>query len=101
VLHIEDPAPRDPFRCEVRSVAPVYDSYVQNAVYFMDKYADDQDLAELIRSDVRWYTRDEARGAWVKNGHANDVEAVIAHCRGERARRSTRRHDAPTSSIGE
>jgi glycosyltransferase involved in cell wall biosynthesis len=87
VLHIEDAAPRDPFRCEVRSVEPVYDSYVQNSVYFMDKYPDDRALTEMIRADIRWYVRDETRGAWVKNGYANDVDAVIAHCRTERARR--------------
>src|SRR5262249_33675770 len=54
VLHIEDPRPRDPFRCEVRSLPPVYDSYVRNSVYFMDKYPDDPVLAELIRTDMRW-----------------------------------------------
>jgi glycosyltransferase involved in cell wall biosynthesis len=84
VLHIEDPAPRDPFRCEIRNLAPTYDSYVRNSVYFMDKYPHDRALTELIRTDMRWYVRDEARGAWVKNGHANDVEAVLAFCRRER-----------------
>jgi hypothetical protein len=33
---------------------------------------------------MRWYVRDEARGCWTKNGHANDVEAVLAFCRRER-----------------
>jgi glycosyltransferase involved in cell wall biosynthesis len=84
VLHVEDPRPRDPFRCEVRSLPPVYDSYVRNSVYFMDKYPDDPVLADLIRTDMRWYVRDEARGCWTKNGHANDVEAVLAFCRRER-----------------
>ncbi len=88
VLHIEDPRPRDPFRCEVRSIEPVYDSYVKNSIYFMDKYPDDALLAQLIRTDMRWYVRDEERDAWVKNGHANDVDAVIAHCRRERAQRA-------------
>lgn len=88
VLHIEDPRPRDPFRCEVRSLPPVYDSYVRNSVYFMDKYPDDPVLAQMIRTDMRWYVRDEARGCWVKNGIANDVEAVLAHCRRERAQRA-------------
>jgi glycosyltransferase involved in cell wall biosynthesis len=88
VLHIEDPLPRDPFRCEVRSIEPVYDSYVRNSVYFMDKYPDDPVLAHLIRTDMRWYVRDEARGSWVKNGHANDVDALLAHCRRERAQRA-------------
>ncbi len=86
VLHIEDPTPRDPFRCEVRSVEPVYDSYVRNSVYFMDKYPDDATLAQMIRADMRWFVRDETRGAWVKNGYANDVEAVLGHCRKERER---------------
>ena len=86
-LHIEDPQPRDPFRCEVRQLAPTYDSYVKNSVAFMDKYPHDEALARLIRQDMRWFVRDEARGAWVKNGYANDVEAVLAHCRAERAQR--------------
>lgn len=88
VLHIEDPAPRDPFRCEVRELPPTYDSYVKNSVYFMDKYPEDATLAKLIRTDMRWYVRDEERDAWVKNGHANDVEAVLSHCRRERAARA-------------
>ncbi|MBX7191434.1 MAG: glycosyltransferase [Sandaracinaceae bacterium] len=85
VLHIEDPAPRDPFRCEERSLPPVYDTYVRNAVYFMDKHPHDQDVSEWVRRDLRWYVRDEARGAWVKNGHANDVDRVITHSRAELA----------------
>jgi glycosyltransferase involved in cell wall biosynthesis len=97
VLHIEDPRPRDPFRCEVRAIEPVYDSYVRNSVYFMDKYPDDAALAHLIRTDMRWYVRDEARGCWVKNGHANDVDAVLAHCRRERAQRA--RHHAVDVAI--
>lgn len=91
-LHLEDPAPRDPFRCEVRSLAPTYDSYVRNSIYFMDKYPHDRALSDLIRTDMRWYVRDEARGAWVKNGYANDVEAVIAWCRREREREARHAH---------
>ncbi len=87
VLHIEDPAPRDPFRCEVRNLAPTYDSYVRNSIHFMDKYPDDAVLAQMIRTDMRWYVRDEDRQCWVKNGHANDVEAVLAFCRRERGAR--------------
>ncbi len=83
VLHVEDPAPRDPFRCEERSLPPTYDTYVRNAVYFMDKYPDDPEVRGWVERDLRWYVRDEARGAWVKNGFANDVRAVIAACRGE------------------
>jgi glycosyltransferase involved in cell wall biosynthesis len=83
VLHIEDTHPRDPFRCEVRTIEPTYDTYVRNAVRFMDKYPDDAVLAERVRTDLRWYVRDEARGRWVKNGHANDIEKVLAHHRSE------------------
>jgi glycosyltransferase involved in cell wall biosynthesis len=82
VLHIDDDRPRDPFRCEVRTIEPVYDTYVRNAIYFMDKYPDDALLAERIRTDLRWYVRDETRG-WVKNGHANDIEVVVAQARRE------------------
>jgi hypothetical protein len=85
VLHVEDVQPRDPFRCEERSLPPGYDTYVRNAVYFMDRHASDPDVAAWVRSDVRWYVKDEA-GRWVKNGHANDVDRVIARCREEIAR---------------
>ncbi len=85
VLHIEDPTPRDPFRCEQRALPPSYDTYVRNAVYFMDKYPDDPVLEEFVRKDLRWYVLDEA-GRWVKNGHANDVDFVLARCREQLAR---------------
>ncbi|HEY1954154.1 MAG TPA: glycosyltransferase [Polyangiaceae bacterium] len=88
VLHAEDTHPRDPFRCEVRTLEPTYDSYVRNAIHFMDKYPDDAVLAARIRTDLRWYVRDEARGCWVKNGHANDIEQVLTHHRRERAEQS-------------
>lgn len=80
VLHVEDPAPRDPFRCEERSIAPRYDTYVRNAVYFMDLHPEDRDVEAWVRSDIRWFVRD-ADGHWVKNGHSNDVDAVISGCR--------------------
>jgi glycosyltransferase involved in cell wall biosynthesis len=80
VLHVEDPKPRDPFRCEARELPPSYDTYVRNAVYFMDKHPDDEELRAFVRQDLRWYVLDE-NGRWVKNGHANDVDFVIARCR--------------------
>ena len=89
VLHIEDTHPRDPFRCEVRTLEPTYDSYVRNAIHFMDKYPDDAALAARVRADLRWYVRDEKSGRWVKNGHANDIEHVLAHERRERAEQTT------------
>ncbi len=82
VLHVEDPAPRDPFRCEERNLAPGYDTYVRNAVYFMDLHPEDRDVEAWVRSDVRWFVKD-AEGHWVKNGYSNDVDAVIARCREE------------------
>lgn len=80
VLHVEDPEPRDPFRCEVRELEPSYDTYVQNAVQFMDMYPDDGELRDWIRGDIRWYVLDE-QGRWVKNGYENDVDFVIELCR--------------------
>lgn len=80
VLHVEDPAPRDPFRCEARSLPASYDTYVKNAVYFMDLHPEDEGLQEFVRQDLRWYVLDDA-GRWVKNGYANDVDLVIARCR--------------------
>ncbi len=102
-LHLEDPKPRDPFRCEVRQLAPTYDSYVRNSVYFMDKYPHDRALAALVRQDVRWFVRDEARGAWVKNGYANDVEFVLAWCRRDREResRAASTSDNTASAVGD
>lgn len=88
VLHVEDAHPRDPFRCEVRTLEPTYDSYVKNAIHFMDKYPGDAVLAARVRADLRWYVRDEARGCWVKNGYQNDIEKVLTHHRRERAEES-------------
>ncbi|MGE0790379.1 MAG: glycosyltransferase [Sandaracinaceae bacterium] len=90
VLHVEDPTPRDPFRCEVRALPPSYDTYVENAVYFMDKHPHDRELEAFVRGDLRWYVLDE-HGRWVKNGYANDVDAVISGCRARlRARAASR-----------
>ena len=87
VLHVEDPRPRDPFRCELRSLPPSYDTYVQNAVYFLDKFPDDEELRAFVRKDLQWYVLDE-HGRWVKNGHANDVDFVLARCREQREERA-------------
>lgn len=81
VLHIEDPAPRDPFRCEERALTPSYDTYVRNAVYFMDKHKDDAAVRDWVCNDLRWYVRDAVTGSFVKNGFANDVTSVIEHSR--------------------
>ena len=43
---------------------------------------EDRDVEAWVRSDVRWFVKD-ADGRWVKNGHSNDVDAVIARCREE------------------
>lgn len=85
VLHVEDVHPRDPFRCEERELPPGYDTYVRNAVHFMDLHPEDRDLADWVKKDIRWYVRDEATGRWVKNGRENDVEKVVARCRAELA----------------
>ncbi|MBK8168964.1 MAG: glycosyltransferase [Sandaracinaceae bacterium] len=81
VLHIEDPAPRDPFRCEERALTPSYDTYVRNAVYFMDKHREDTAVRDWVCKDLRWYIRDPETGSFVKNGFANDVSSVIEHSR--------------------
>lgn len=95
-LHVEDPAPRDPFRCEVRALPPSYDTYVVNAVYFMDKHPEDTVLRDFVRNDLRWYVEDD-RGRWVKNGYANDVDVVIARCREQlRAARRDVRDERPS-----
>ena len=84
VLHVEDPAPRDPFRCTERGLEPQYDSYVRNSVQFIDKYPDDPELLHLLGSELRWYVRDVTGLHWVKNGRENDAAAVIAAVRHER-----------------
>jgi glycosyltransferase involved in cell wall biosynthesis len=81
VLHVEAPAPRDPFRCEERKLPPHYDSYVHNTVQFVDAYPEDRELYRLLVSELRWYVRDEAGEHWVKNGFENDAEAVVAEVR--------------------
>ncbi|MEZ4339940.1 MAG: hypothetical protein R3B82_25235 [Sandaracinaceae bacterium] len=94
VLHVDDDAPRDPFRCEVRELPPTYDTYVLNAVRFMDLHPHDPVLAQFVRQDLRWYVRDD-RGRWVKNGYENDVDMVIAECRRALAAR------APAAAMSE
>jgi len=83
VLHIEDPTPRDPFRCVDRGIAPQYDTYVRNMVLFIHKYPSDQALRNLLANDLRWYVRDAADEHWVKNGHENSANAVIATIQAE------------------
>lgn len=85
VLHVEAPDPRDPFRCEERGLPPHYDSYVHNTVQFIDTYPEDGELLHLLGSELRWYIRDETGQHWIKNGHENDAEAVIAEVRRIRA----------------
>ncbi len=93
VLHIDDPAPRDPFVCEARGLTPSYDTYVRNAVYFMDRFPDDPRVADFVRGDLRWYVEDE-NGRWVKNGYENDVEYVVARSREQLASREAPPHAA-------
>jgi hypothetical protein len=80
LLHIESQTPRDPFRCEELSaekeIEKNYDTYVQNCMRFMQKYPNDWDLRELIKTDLSWYVQDE-KGSWVKNGHTNDFGDVL------------------------
>jgi glycosyltransferase involved in cell wall biosynthesis len=97
VLHIDDPAPRDPFVCEARGLPPSYDTYVRNAVYFMDRFPEDPRVAEFVRGDLRWYVEDED-GRWVKNGYENDVEYVITRCREQLASQHTSPHVARESA---
>lgn len=103
VLHIEAERPRDPFRCEERGLPPRYDSYVRNTVQLIDTYPDDGELARLLTAELRWYVRDAEGRHWVKNGHENDAEAVLAEER--RLRRAATGSEgpegrAPASSAG-
>ncbi|MCP4867158.1 MAG: glycosyltransferase [Proteobacteria bacterium] len=91
VLHVEDPAPRDPFRCTERGLPPQYDSYVTNAVQFIDMYPDDRELYDMLAPELRWYVRDPTGKHWIKNGHENDADAVIATVRRERDERTATR----------
>jgi len=50
----------------------------------MDLHPDDRDLEDWVRSDIRWFVKDDL-GHWVKNGYENDVDVVIARCREELA----------------
>ena len=77
VLHVEDPMPRDPFRCVERGLEPYYDTYVHNMVRLIGKYPQDTQLRDLLALDLRWYVRDKDDAHWVKNGHENDPSWVI------------------------
>lgn len=77
VLHVEDPMPRDPFRCVERGLQPHYDTYVHNMVRFINKYPGDGRLRELLSAELRWYVRDGTDSHWVKNGEENSVEEVM------------------------
>jgi cellulose synthase/poly-beta-1,6-N-acetylglucosamine synthase-like glycosyltransferase len=88
VLHVEDPAPRDPFRCTERGLPPQYDSYVVNSVQFMDKYPEDLELRAMLAPELRWYVRDGSGTHWIKNGHENDADAVINAVRRDRSGRA-------------
>lgn len=81
VYHIEDPAPRDPFRCVERGLEPCYDTYVHNMVRFIDKYPRDRQVYDILANDLRWYVRDADDAHWVKNGHENSADKVIATVR--------------------
>ena len=95
VLHVEDPAPRDPFRCTERGLEPQYDSYVHNSVQFIDKYPEDPELLHLLGSELRWYVRDATGLHWIKNGRENSAADVIATVRRERSERMTPTPSAP------
>jgi len=99
VLHIEAHLPRAPFRCEERELKPQYDSYVQNAVQFIDTYPDDTELAMLLTSELRWYVRDEEGQHWIKNGFENDADAVVAEARRIRANRPSQAPRSEAASL--
>ncbi|MBN2496221.1 MAG: glycosyltransferase [Deltaproteobacteria bacterium] len=77
VLHVEAKLPRDPFICENRGLPPVYDTYVNNMVYFLTIHPHDRGLHELLAGDLRWYVRDESGQHWIKDGHEHDPSEVI------------------------
>jgi len=100
VLHVEDPAPRDPFRCTERGLPPQYDSYVTNAVHFLDMHPEDEELFAMLAPELRWYVRDPSGCHWIKNGHENDAQAVIDEVRRERATRlASRRVDSVAGAL--
>lgn len=77
LLHIESKKPRDPFRCEELEIEKNYDTYISNCVRFLQKYPNDTELHKLLKKDLRWYLQDE-NGRWIKNGHLNSFENVMA-----------------------
>lgn len=89
VLHVEDPHPRDPFRCVERGLEPTYDSYVRNTVQLMDLYPDDPVLQRVLSADLRWYVHDATGQHWVKDGHEHDAAEVIRAVRREHRARPT------------
>ncbi len=77
VLHIEDCAPRDPFRREALSIEPDYTSYLRNCRRILDKYPDETQLWESLLPDLQWYRFDSARGRWLKDGQRHDPMEVL------------------------
>ncbi len=55
VLHIEDPRPRDPFRCEVRQIRAGVRQLRAQLGLLHGQVPDDAALAGLIRTDMRWF----------------------------------------------
>lgn len=76
-IHIDDPTPRDPFRCECLGITPNYDSYLVNCARLLAKYPNDEELRRGILPDLSWYIRDTSTGSWVKDGEWHDPLDVI------------------------
>lgn len=82
-LHLEDPAPRDPFLCERRATAADFDSYVRNMLRFLDLHGSDPLVRRYALSELGYFTFDHAAGKWRRSTTHHDPAAVIAR---ERAR---------------
>jgi glycosyltransferase involved in cell wall biosynthesis len=78
VGHIEDPLPRDPFRCEALGLEPRYESYLRNCVRLIRKHAGDREVVALVKRDLSRYVFDTAERRWRRNGTRNDPNDVIA-----------------------
>jgi len=76
VLHLEDDAPRDPFRCERRGLEPDYSSYLVNCVRLLAKYPEDDALGAAILEDLSWYAA-SACGRWAKDGYRHDPMLLV------------------------
>jgi len=81
VLHVDDPAPRDPFLVEARAGQADYASYIRNLIRFLDLHGHDAEVREFVRGQLQWFIYDWSCGCWLRTSRRHDPALVIATMR--------------------